>query len=224
MNIPNNVKYVIFDVDGTIVDSMEAWDGCYGKYMQLRGLTPDPSHITIMKTMSVDDSGKYLKKEFALPDDAKDITAGFNSIILQFYTTEAEIKPHMLDVMNALGEKGIKLAVATASSEDIITPLLTKLGIVDRFDKILTVRGIGIPKSNPEFFTRCASLLNIKPENAVMIEDMPHASLSAKKAGLFTIGVRDRQSEKDEAELKSIVDLYLSSDEDYEMFINVIRG
>jgi HAD superfamily hydrolase (TIGR01509 family) len=219
-----NIKCAIFDVDGTLVDSMEAWDGCYEKYMIMRGLTPDPAHIEILRTISVDDAGIYLKEKYSLPDNAKDITAGFNKIITDFYMTEAEMKPYMLEILNAFDEKGVKLAVATASSEDIIIPLLTRLGIVDRFEKILTVRSIGIPKSRPEFFTHCISELDIDPENAVMFEDMPFASLSAKQAGLFAIGVNDRQTDKLKTELIQNTDLYLSTAEDYAKFIDEIRS
>lgn len=216
------IKYVIFDVDGTIADSMGAWDDCYRKYMEIRGLPANLSHRARLRLMSVDDGGRFLKEQYSLPEDAKDITAAFNKIILDFYTSEAQMKPHILDMMNAFSEKGIKLAVATASSEDIILPLLTHLGIVDRFENILTVRNIGLPKSDPEFFTRCISVLGIKPENAVMVEDMPHATVSAKKAGLKTIGVKDRQKPDEEKELIKEADLYLCTDEDYEKFINHI--
>lgn len=215
-------KGVIFDVDGTLVDSMAVWGTCYATYMKRRGLDPDPDHISVMKTMSVDDSGAYLKEVFGLPESAREVTNGFNAIILDFYMNDAEMKPHMLNMLDALKSKNIPMMVATASSEDIIEPLLGRLGIRHYFKEIVTCRKMGMRKNNPDFFTRCAEIFGIDVNETVVVEDMPHAAKSAKSVGMSIVGVYDEPSKKYEYELRSISDVFLKTDEEYEDFIKTI--
>ncbi len=126
------------------------------------------------------------------------------------------------DILDAFRVKNILMAVATASSEDTILPLLSRSGIREYFSHVMSCREIGLPKTDPQFFIKCAEIFGERPEDIAMTEDMPHAALNAKKASLAVIGVYDEPSKEREAAIRASSDIFLKTDEEHRRFIGSI--
>lgn len=212
------MKGALFDVDGTLVDSMPMWNQCGKRYLAARGITTDEDLAGLMKLIPIHESGKHIKERYRLPETAEEITRGLNDIALDFYMNEAVLKPFIPELLEKMKRKGIPMAVATASAKEVVEPLLTRLGVIDCFCDIHTCKTVGLPKTDPDYFACCASLLGTSLSETFVFEDMPHAAASAVKAGLTVVGMYDAESYEVEPTMRELCYRFIKTEEDFRSF------
>ena len=127
------------------------------------------------------------------------------------YTHHVPLKKMALPLLNRMKEKGYRLAVASASSRELVMPCLKRNGILDFFDRIITVSEDGYGKNEPAFWTEAAGLLETEPKDCLLFDDAAAALLAAGKAGMTTVGVFDRQTPGQDA-VRSAGDFYTNLD------------
>jgi len=219
-----NIEAAIFDVDGTLIDSMEMWNQCGERYLRARGLKATEDLSARMRVLPIGESGKLLKQLYDLSETPEAITAGLNAIAHDYYMNEATLKPYIPELLKTMRKAGIPMTVATASAHDVVDRVLTHLGIRGHFIEILSCDDLGLNKRQPNFFIKCAARLNTDPRKTWVFEDVIHAVETARMAGLPVAGMYDEESRENEAKIRALSHRYLKTREDFERFAEDVIG
>lgn len=215
-----NIRGAIFDVDGTLLDSMKIWDQAGARYLESLGREPEPNLNKILFSLSLADGAVYLKDTYDLTETTEEIQQGILDIVDAFYRDEAQPKSGVRELLAALSAKGIAMTVATSSDKRQIRTALERLDLAKYFQEIFTCGEVGGSKNEPEIFRRAAALMGTTPENTCVVEDGLYAVRTANKAGYYTIGVYDASSCGDWQDLRKEADLALQSLEDVQGIID----
>ena len=215
-----NIRGAIFDVDGTLLDSMKIWDDVGARYVRSRGKEPEPELNRILFTMSLADGAVYLKETYDLEETTEKIQRGILDIVDAFYHNEAQAKAGVSELLAALSAKGVAMTVATSSDKRQIRTALERLDLAKYFQEIFTCGEVGVSKNEPEIFHRAAALMGTSPENTCVVEDGLYAVRTANTAGYYTVGVYDASSRDDWQDLRKEADLALQSLEDVQGIID----
>lgn len=217
-----NMKGAIFDVDGTLLDSMEIWNHVGDRYLKNRGIIPEPGLSDALAAMTVGEGAAYVKERYHLPESTADIARGVMDIVKDFYYNEAQLKPGAKELLELLSEKGIGMTVATSSEREHIEKAFERLGILHYFRQIFTCTEVGAGKTKPLVYEKAAQALGTNPAETLVFEDALYAAITAKDAGFVTVGVYDRFSEADRQTMQEKTDIYLSDLRDFEKLWEII--
>lgn len=202
-------KGIIFDLDGTLIDSMEVWENVDRDFVAENGGIYTPDISDTVKTMTIYQSAEYFKKRFSLEMTCEEIIDRIEQMVSEKYHNSIPLKKGVPDVLNKLSQMGIKMCVATATYNSLVNAALKRLGIYDMFEFVLTVSDIGVGKESPDIFYKSAEKMGIDISETVVVEDSLHCIETAKKAGFFTVAVYDRLAGSDKAEIEKICDAYI---------------
>lgn len=205
------INYAIFDLDGTLLDSMKIWDNIGDDFLKLYGITPPQDLKRILKTMSLKQSAEYFKEIYALPLSISQIMDQINEMAKEKYRCEVTLKPHVIDYLEKLKLQKTIMCVATASDYTSAKGVLGRLGILDYFRFIITESDVGCGKENPKIYNAAAERFGCDPGEIVIFEDALHCVKTAKNAGFYVVGVADKSAEKDKEEIKKLCDQYINS-------------
>ena len=208
------IKGIIFDVDGTLLDSMHIWGELGKRYLGSVGIEAKPGLAKILFPMSLDESSEYLKNEYNLSDSVEQITEDTIMILSDFYRYEVAPKPGALAFVRKMQSKNIPMAIATSGDCRILDTALERLGIADCFVGILTCSELKTNKRVPTIYLRAAELLGTTPIETAVFEDVLYAVRAAKSAGFITYAIEDEASIHERTEIKETADFYLQNFED----------
>lgn len=194
-----NGKACIFDLDGTLLDSMHIWQDVDRKYLMRYGIHFDSSFSEKIKNMTFDESAKYFINTFHIPKSEEEIKADWNEMVEIEYRDNIMMKEYALEFIMLLHKNRIPMCIATSCNKKHAIMALKRLGVYDYFDFILTCSEVGKSKQYPDIYLECARKMNVDIIKCVVFEDLYMALKSAKQAGCITIGVNDTLSahEKD---------------------------
>lgn len=153
------IKGAIFDLDGTIVDSMFIWDTIGEEYLLSLGITPKENLAQTFKTFTLTESAKYYREHYGVKLTVKQITDGINNMVAEIYRTKVTLKPGAYDFLKRLHKSGVKMCVATVTDKDIAEDVLNRLNVREYFSKIYTCADIGYGKQNPEIYRQALKYL-----------------------------------------------------------------
>ncbi len=203
------IKGAIFDMDGTIVDSMAIWGSLADEYLQSVGVETGGSVSDELREMNIYESVRYFIKKFNIAKTENEVYSEITEFASGMYLSKAKLKPHAAEYIRLLRSRGVKTAVATANAGRLVRAVLEKNGIYDLFDAVLTSDDISEGKTNPRIYEEAARLINTKKSETAVFEDALHAVKTAKAAGFYTVGVYDSSSERDRDEIIKISDRYI---------------
>ena len=203
------VKGAIFDVDGTLLDSMEIWEDAGARYLRSIGTVPEENLSEILYPMTMTEGAEYVKQRYDLTFALEEIIQGVLDAVRDFYYYEARLKPGVKKFLARMKGKGIPMAAATASRREHIEAAFDRLGISGYFGRIFTCEEVGAGKNNPLVYKQAAGDLGAEPGEILVFEDVLYAVLTAKKSGFCTVGVYDKFSAKDTEEMKRQADVYV---------------
>lgn len=206
-----NIKGAIFDLDGTLLDSMEVWDTFGEDYLTGRGLTPPSGLREILKPLSMMQTAEYFIASYGVPDSPQQIIEEINRRIARHYEEVFELKPGVRAFLDMLKERGIPMCVATATDRPLVEPALKRLGIYDYFKAIFTCTELCTGKDCPDIYLKARELLGTELAHTYVFEDALHAALTAKKAGFPLVAVSDSVFWAEKEKLMAAADLYISS-------------
>ena len=210
----NNIKAAIFDLDGTLVDSMWVWQQIDIEYLSKKGhavpnnLNDEITHLSFTQT------AEYFKKRFSLEDSIEDIMNDWNTMAYNHYKNNVKLKPGALQYLLNLKNKGIKIGLATSNSMNLLTVTLKSNNAFELFDSITITDEVKKSKSNPDIYLLAAKKLNVDPSECMVFEDIIAASRGAKLAGMKVTGVFDEHSKHQTDILKEECDNYIYNYED----------
>jgi len=205
----DNIKAAIFDLDGTLIDSMWLWKKIDYDFLKLRGLQVPSDLFDNIAHLNFLDTAKYFKNRFNLKDDVEKIMNEWNEMAYNEYAHNIKLKPYAKEYLNLLKSKGIKLAIATSNHPKLLEVVLNNNKIYDYFDAISTTLEVKRGKNFPDIYLLSANKLNVSPNECVVFEDIASAIKGAKAAGMKVIGVHDIHSEHQIDEIINLADHFI---------------
>jgi len=202
-------KAVIFDLDGTLIDSMGMWKEIDIEYL---GRFNVPLPETLQKDisgMSFTETAHYFKNTFHIPDSIEEIKAAWNEMAMYKYTHTVPLKPGALEFLKVLKENGIKTGIATSNSVELVRAVLKSLSVEEYFDEIHTSCEVPKGKPSPDIYLLVASCLQVEPKDCLVFEDIEEGILAGKRAGMEVCAVEDEFSKQMEQEKRELSDYYI---------------
>ena len=207
------IRGAIFDVDGTLLDSLPIWDTVAEDYLRSLGIEPRENLAETFKTFSLEQSAEYCRSVYGVKQSVKEIMDGIDAMMETFYRQTAPLKPGAAEFLRALAQNGVKMAVATATDRHLIEAALTRCGVRAYFLDMFTCTSVGKSKNEPDIYRAAREALGTKKEDTWVFEDAYHAAKTAADDG-FPVAALFDASEDEQDALKKTAKLYLRSFED----------
>lgn len=213
----------VFDIDGTILDSMPVWKNLGTDYLQSIGVAAKEHLNEVLFTMTSEQSAHYLKEQYHLHESEAEIKNGFLHLIAYDYQNLIQTKPGVSAFLYRIKQNRIPMIAATSSDALFIKAALDRLNIADCFQEILTTSELLTDKKNSYIYQTAASHMHEEPCNTAVFEDTYDALITAKKAGFYTIAIEDDSSFFNQKEIRQIADIYLEDFSNPEIVFRQMR-
>lgn len=182
------MNYSIFDVDGTILDSMEVWNTLASQYVQSLGMVPDKNLDEIVSDMSLEQSATYLKNHYKINKQEEQIISEVLNFISDFYEYEVNLMPGFKEFISHYDSINV---IGTSCDEELVKIALNRLAVLNYFEDIITCSKVNKSKNDPDFYLACAQVLKQRPEDIVVFEDADYCIDVARKVGFKVIKIKD---------------------------------
>ncbi|MGI6499173.1 MAG: HAD family hydrolase [Oscillospiraceae bacterium] len=208
-------KGAIFDLDGTLLDSMGVWDTVGDRFLMRRGITPPSDLRQILKPLGLEQAVVYLKRRYGFADSVSQLMQEANDLVEQDYRHHILLKPSVLPFLESLRKRQVSLCIATATDRHLVETALNRLGIDHYFPRLITCTEAGAGKDQPDIYFQALSLLGTTQADTIVFEDSLHAIQTAVAAGFLVAGVFDPSAKKDADAIRTAATWYLHSYPDF---------
>lgn len=204
-----NFKGAIFDLDGTIIDSMNVWENIDIKFLAKRNINMPEDYMEKINNMSFENAAKYTIERFNLEEKEADIIREWNEMAIYEYSHNIKLKPNVKVYLEQLKSNNIKIALATASPKELYKPVLKNNKIYDYFYAFTTLEEVNKDKSYPDIYLLTSKKLGINPQDCIGFEDILIGIKTMKKIKIQTVGVYDKYSSNEVEIMKKISDKFI---------------
>ena len=206
------IRGAIFDVDGTLLDSMFIWDTIGETYLRSIGYQPKENLNETFKNMSLHQAARYYQTEYGVTLSIDEIMDGVNAMLERYYRFEVPLKPGVAELLERLRQSGVKLCIATATDRHLVEAALDRCGVLSCFGEIFTCNEVGHGKDEPDIFETALRFLGTRREETLVFDDALYAVRTAKEAGFPVAAVYDSH-EKEQDKVRLLADIYLKLEE-----------
>lgn len=205
----HNKKAVIFDLDGSLVDSMWLWRDIDIKFLGERGMTLPDTFQHEIEGMSFTETAIYSKERFGLTESVEELKAIWNQMAMDKYSNEVGFKPNAELFLQYCKEQDIRLGIATSNSRELVKAVSDALGLEQYIDVIVTSCDVNKGKPAPDVYLEAARRLSVAPEKCLVFEDVPAGIMAGKNANMTVCAVEDEFSSEFVEEKHRLADYYI---------------
>lgn len=202
-------KGIMFDLDGTILDSMKIWMEAGKIYLDQFGIEEKENIAEILFNLTMSEGAKYIKETYKIDKTIQEIIDGMNSIVYEFYEKEAMPKDGVLEFIGYLYDNKIPMTVVTSTDRPMIEAAFKRLDLEKYFKKIFTSSEVGKGKDNPLIFEKAIEEMNSNKEGTWLIDDAFYSLNTAYNNGINTVGIYDDSSKLHQEKVKSVSTIYI---------------
>lgn len=211
----------IFDLDGTIIDSMGMWKDISIESMHNRDIIIGDDIIKLLEVMTFNESAKFLVNRFNLSEPPQALVDDWSNMAYKYYSNKFKLKSGVREYLNYLKNNKIKLAVATSCMRNLCMAVLENNNAIHFFDEIVLSTEIGSNKSKPDIYLHTAKKLDVPPNECMVYEDILIAIKSARRAGMTVTAVYDKYAEHELQEIKKNANFFINSFD--ELLLNTMQ-
>jgi HAD superfamily hydrolase (TIGR01509 family) len=206
-----NIQGMIFDLDGTLIDSMPAWENIGSNFLKKHGIVPPDDLNETIKTMSFAESARYFIDYYGVAMTEDQVGDEINGMIRENYAKHIVLKPYVREMLDQYLNQGIKMGILTATHKTLTELVLRRFGLLDHFEFILTSGMAGLPKSQPEIYHQAVAQLELPAPQIAIFEDALYCIQAARESGCHIVGVFDEASKNDWEAIKNSSDYAIMS-------------
>ena len=204
------IEAIIFDVDGTLIDSMWIWTNIDELFLEKYNLEKPEGFHEGMEGMSYSETAQYFLDLFpSLPHTREELEQEWYDMAYEIYTTQMELKKGAYEFIKTMYEKGMKLGIATSNNRELAEGTLKNNNVLEYMGSIWTSCEAGAGKPNPAVYLNVAKDLGVAPEHCLVFEDVSNGILAGKNAGMKVCAFDDWFSKKQEAKKRELADYYI---------------
>ena len=200
-------RFAIFDMDGTLVDSMGYWKSLGREYLAGQGITENINDVlkqTLMITLP--EAAELFVNKFSLSVSPEEAHSEMMEIMAEHYRKDIPLKDGVKEYLEKLSKNGVRMCIASNTGAGLVDACLTRLGIKKYFEFLLSCEEIGVGKSEPDVYFEAARRLGSEPKNIAVFEDALFAAKTAKNAGFYLVAVYDENAKKNWEKLSALAD------------------
>lgn len=205
------LKGCVFDIDGTLADSMGIWGDIDRAFLEKRSIAMPDDYIDALNSMSFSQAAEYTIKRFSLDESPEAIMNEWKAMSEYAYAHTIKLKEGVPEFLEKLKGEGIPMIAATDLERKPAESVLSSNGILGYFTAVLTTKETGRDKSHPDIFLEAASRLGDAPERIAVFEDMLAPLITARSSGFITIGVYDASCPESKESMSAVSDRYIMS-------------
>ncbi len=210
-----DIEAIIFDIDGTLVDSMWIWTNIDNWFMEKYHLTEPENFHKGMEGKSYSETAQYFLDIFPeLTHTRQELEDEWHQMAYDIYTNEIQLKKGAYEFIKSMHKKGIKLGIATSNSRDLAEGTLKHNKVFEFFHAIWTSDEAKAGKPAPDVYLRVAESLGINPDKCLVFEDVPNGILAGKNAGMKVCAIEDEFSKPQDTLKKELADFYIRDYDD----------
>ncbi|MDR1800875.1 MAG: HAD family phosphatase [Lachnospiraceae bacterium] len=209
-DILENINAIIFDMDGTLIDSMWIWPSIDEEFYKKHSLTPPEDFGLKLEGKSCHEVAVLFKETFPmLQSSVEDIVDEWETMTIDNYKRNAPLKGGAYEFIRQMKSEGKKIGIATSNTRNLVDATLEALGVTELFDCIRTSGEVDFGKPKPDIYLSVASEMQVAPENCLVFEDIPMGILAGKNAGMRVCAIYDDFSKPQEAKKRELADYYI---------------
>ena len=202
---------LIFDMDGTLIDSNGIWRDVDIAFLEKRGMPYTKEYYEGVAHTIFPLAAVFTKEYCQLEESCEEIMAEWMELASDMYATDVTVKPGVVDYLEQCRTRGERMMVLTSSVPEHCRTALTHLDLMKYFERILFAQELGLEKKNPECFKKAAAIMDVKPEDCTVYDDSVAACRGAKAAGMQVVGVYDSYFDMTVDEMQQVCDRYIRS-------------
>ena len=213
-----NVKACIFDLDGTLIDSMGLWKGVDEEYFSMHNIPLPDDYQKMIDGMSIVEIAVFTKEKYGFKESVEEMLDQWNKMAYRKYALEIQAKPGANEFLLKCKEKGLKIGVATSNSIPLYNAVANNLKFNEVVEVVVTGEDVQNGKPDPESYLKVAQKLNVNPKDCLVFEDLVVGIKAGLAAGMKTCAVFDKYSIDQDEERRKQADYYIND------FYDVIKA
>lgn len=205
------IEGIIFDLDGTMVDSMCMWRGIDNEFLTARGLLMSDDLESAIEGMSFRETAQYFVDNYPLEETVEKLMDIWVQMAIDKYQHEVPVKPGLLSFLREMKARGIRMGIATSNSRVLLDAVADAHGFYDYIDACLTANEVQRGKPAPDVYLAVAEKLGVHPSDCLVFEDIPQGIRAGLAAGMKVCAVADEYSRALDGEKRALAHYYIDS-------------